>query len=131
MKNKKTFLSLLWVFTVLNYLYCDVVSLMDARLLRQYLEGNVGGMAISQGFLLGASVLMEISIVMVLLSAILPEKSNRWANFAAGIITSLVQIATLLMGKPAPYYLFFSVIEISTTVYITWVAWKWRPENAA
>lgn len=129
MKDKKSLLSLLWVFTLLNYLYCDVVSLMDARLLRQYLDGNVGGMEISQGFLFGASVLMEISILMLLLSAILPEKLNRRANIAAGVVTTIVQAATLLMGKPAPYYLFFSLIEISTTLYITWLAWTWLPNN--
>jgi hypothetical protein len=37
-----------------------------------------------------------------------------------------VQSATLFVGVPAPYYLFFSVIEIATTVLIVWFAWNWR-----
>lgn len=126
MPNKQTVLSTCWIFTVLNYLYCDVLSLMDAHLLRQYFEGNVGGMAITQEFLLGASVLMEISISMVLLSRILPYKSNRIASIAAGFITTAVQALTLFMGRPANYYLFFSVIEISTTTFILLSAWRWR-----
>jgi Family of unknown function (DUF6326) len=41
----------LWIFASLNYLYCDVVSLMDSNLLRQYLTGTVNGLEIDRGFL--------------------------------------------------------------------------------
>jgi asparagine N-glycosylation enzyme membrane subunit Stt3 len=99
---------------------------MDANLLRQYFTGTVGGMQMTQGFLLGASVLMEISIAMVLLSRVLKYRLNRLFNIIAGIITTVVQIATLLMGKPTMYYIFFSVIEISCTAFIVWYAWTWR-----
>lgn len=117
--------SVIWIFVVLNYLYCDVVSLMDPVLLNQYITGIVGGMQITPGFLLAAAVLMEISISMVLLSRILDYRANRCANIIAGTITTLIQAATLFAGTPASYYLFFSVIEISSTAYIVWYAWKW------
>lgn len=118
-------LSALWVFAVLNYLYCDVVSLMDSHLLGQFLAGQVEGMEINQGFLLAASVLMEISISMVLLSLLLPHRFNRWANIAAGTIMTLVQAGTLI-GSPTPYYVFFSAIEIATTMSVIWLAWSWK-----
>ena len=124
--NRKMLLSTLWIFAVLNYLYCDVASLMDSSLLKQYLAGNVGGMEINEGFLLAAGILMEISISMVLISRITPYKVNRNLNILAGIITTLVQAATLIFSKPTMYYLFFSVIEISTTAAIIWLAWTWR-----
>jgi hypothetical protein len=124
--NKKAFLSTLWIFAVLNYLYCDVASLMDSDLLRQYLSGIVGGMEISQGFLLAAGVLMEVSISMVLLSKILPYRANRWANIGAGIFTTVIQTMTLFAGALSMYYLFFSIIEIGCTTFITWYAWNWR-----
>ena len=38
MKGK---LSTLWLFATLNYLYCDVVTLMDPHLLKAFLAGNV------------------------------------------------------------------------------------------
>lgn len=124
--NRKMLLSTLWIFAVLNYLYCDVASLMDSSLLKQYLAGNVGGMEINEGFLLAAGILMEISISMVLISRITPYKANRFLNIIAGIITTAVQTATLLFDKPSMYYLFFSIIEISTTAAIVWLAWNWR-----
>jgi Family of unknown function (DUF6326) len=39
----------------------------------------------AQVFLLGAGVLIEISIVMILLSRILKCRANRWANMIAVI----------------------------------------------
>jgi hypothetical protein len=123
-------LSTLWIFVGLNYLYCYVVSLMDPELLPLYLRGNVNGLELTPGFLLGAGILVEIFIAMVLLSRVLPYRTNRWANIAAGTIMTAVQSATLFVGVPAPYYLFFSVIEIATTVLIVWFAWNW-PESVA
>ena len=82
-------------------------------------------MKITQEFLLGASILMEIPIAMILLSRILKYKANRWANIIAGTIMTLSQVASLTVAKPTIYYAFFSIIEITTTIYIVWTAWKW------
>ncbi len=124
--DRKIILSTLWIFAVLNYLYCDVVSFMDSNLLKQYLTGKVGGIQLSEGFLLVGSILMEISIAMILLSRIAKYKENRLINIIAGVITTIVQIISLLTGKPTMYYIFFSVIEISTTAFIIWYAWSWK-----
>lgn len=124
--DMKSKLSTLWIFVALNYLYCDIVSLMDPELLPLYLRGNINGLELTPAFLLGAGILVEIFIAMVLLSRVLPYRANRWANIAAGTIMTAVQSATLFVGTPAPYYLFFSVIEIATTVLIVWLAWNWR-----
>lgn len=124
--DMKSKLSTLWIFVALNYLYCDIVSLMDPELLPLYLRGNVNGLELTPAFLLGAGILVEIFIAMVLLSRVLPYGANRWANIAAGTLMTAVQAATLFVGVPAPYYLFFSVIEIATTVLIVWLAWNWR-----
>jgi len=77
MKDRKAILSTLWIFVMFNYLYCDVMSLMDPEFLKKYMTGNVGGVHVTQGFLLGAAVLMEIPIAMVLLSRVLGYKANR------------------------------------------------------
>jgi len=124
--DRKVLISTLWIFAALNYLYCDVVSLMDSELLKQYLSGKVNGMVFTQGFLLGATILVEIPIAMVLLSRVLNYKLNRWANIIAGAIMTPVQAASLFAGKPAMYYVFCSVLEIAATGMIVWFAWNWR-----
>lgn len=120
-------LSTLWIFVMFNYLYCDVLALMDAESLKGFLNGNVGGIEVTQGFLLSASILMEIPMAMVLLSRVLNYRANRWANIIAGTLMTVVQISSLFFGSsPTAFYLFFSVIEISCTAFIVWYAWKSR-----
>ena len=120
----RTKLATLWIFATLNYLYCDVVTLMDPTRLKGFLAGSVGGMDITQGFLLAAGVLVEIPMAMVLLSKFLPERGSRWANISAGLVMTAVQLLTLVAKAPTPYYVFFSAIEIATTSAIVWLAWR-------
>ena len=124
-------LSTLWIVATLNYLYCDVVTLMDPALLKQFLAGDIGSLHISQGFLLGAGILVEIPIAMVLLSRILGDRPNRIANILAGIVMTAVQVLSLVVKTPALYYVFFSVIEVACTSAIVWYAWKWRRDERA
>ena len=130
-EDRKAVLSTLWIFAVLNYLYCDLMGLMDAPVLKQYLAGTVGGMQVTQSFLLGAAVLMEIPIAMVLLSRTLGYRANRWANIGAGALMTVVQCATLFAGSgPTIYYQFFSLFEIACTLFIVWKAWTWSNPDA-
>jgi hypothetical protein len=125
LEDMRARLSTLWIFVMFNYLYCDVLGLMDPESLRGFLDGNVGGIDITQGFLLSASILMEIPMAMVLLSRVLKYRANRWANIGAGTLMTVVQFSTLFFGSsPTPFYLFFSVIEIACTSVIVWYAWK-------
>jgi hypothetical protein len=117
MKDKKVMLSTLWLFATLNYLYCDVVTVMDPV--------KHGSIQLTQGFLLGAAILVEIPIAMVLLSWILKYRANRWANIIAGTIMTAVQTLTLFVAVPTLYYVFFSAIEIACTALIVWYAWRW------
>jgi hypothetical protein len=79
----------------------------------------------TQAFLLGAGVLIEISIVMVLLSRILKYRANRWSNIIAGTFLAVVQLVTLFVRKPTLAYAFFSIIMIVATAVIVWYAWRW------
>ena len=124
MGDMRSKLSTLWLFATLNYLYCDVVALMNPSLLRGFLAGQIGTIQVSQWFLLGAAILVEIPISMVLLSRVLEHRANRLANLIAGVTMTVVQLGSLLVGTPALYYLFFSVIEVACTATIVWFAWR-------
>jgi hypothetical protein len=125
-------LSTLWIFAMLNYIYADVTSLMDPKALKQVLTGYVGSLQITDGFLLGAAILMETAIAMVLLCRILPYSVNRWANIIVGILHTAAVLASMLLGStPAAYYIFFAVIEICCTLFIVGYAWLWPPQAKA
>ncbi|MCU0436761.1 MAG: DUF6326 family protein [Raineya sp.] len=128
MKNQKMLLSTLWIFVTFNYLYCDLIGLMDSKLLKQYFNGFVEGFTIDEDFLLYAGILMEIPISMIFLSRVLNPKPNAVANILAGIIKTVVMILTLLVGNFTKYYFFFACIEIATTIFITVYAFKWFQE---
>jgi hypothetical protein len=116
MRDIRVRLSTLWVFMLLNYLYCDVLGLFDPTLPKN----------LTQEALLAASFLMEIPIAMVLLSRVLKYRPNRWANVIAGAFMAVVQVSTLFVGSgPTFYYAFFSAIEIACLLFIFWTAWRW------
>ncbi|WP_437477099.1 DUF6326 family protein [Sorangium sp. So ce1014] len=130
-RDMERLLSALWVFAMFNYLYADVVGLMDSTMLAQFLRGQVDSLRITREFLLGAAVLMEIPIAMTLLSRVLPHRANRWANIVAGAVKTAVVAATLMMGPAAGYYLFFATIEIACTTLIVVLAFRWKPRPAS
>ena len=128
----KAKLSLLWLFVTLNYIYADILSLMDATVLNDILTGAVGdGVEITPAFLFFGAILMEIPIAMVVLSLVLKRRINRWANILAAAIKTAAVAGSLFVGTLALYYLFFGIVEILTTLYIIWVAWTWKTPEAA
>jgi hypothetical protein len=126
LKDMKVRLSTLWLFAMLNYLYADVMTLMDPKIQQEIASGMAGPMQMTEGFLLGAAVLMETAIAMVLLARALPYGVNRWANIVVGVLHTLSVFASLFVGgPPALYYLFFGSIEIACTLLIVWFAVRW------
>ena len=115
--NKKVLFSTLWIFVTLNYIFCDVFTLFHSESLKQLMTGEMGGMEINQEFLLAFSFLMELPMVMIVLSRILSYKPNRLANIIVASIMTIVQAATLFTADNTLHYIFFSIIEISTTAF--------------
>jgi hypothetical protein len=118
-KDRKAILSTVWIFVMFNYLYGDLAMMMFHPGAYQKI---IAGM--SEGLVLGATVLMEILIVMVLLSRILKYQANRWANIIVGVVGTAFAALTL-GGKPPAFYVFLSAIEIASTLFIIWYAWTW------
>jgi hypothetical protein len=120
-QDMKARLSALWLFVMLTYTYGDVVTLMD--------PAKHGSIKLTEGFLLGASIYMMIPISMVLFSRILKYRASRWSSIIAGTIMTVSLTLTLFVAVRTRYYIFFSVIEITTTALIVWFALKWvNPE---
>jgi threonine/homoserine/homoserine lactone efflux protein len=123
-QDPKVKLSALWLFAMLTYTYGDVVTLMDPV--------KHGSIQLTESFLLGGSIFMMIPITMVLLSRILKYKASRWTSIVAGTIMTVALTFTLFVAVPTMYYVFFTVIEITSTALIVWIAWKWRnPEGTS
>jgi predicted tellurium resistance membrane protein TerC len=100
------------------------------ELLRRMVSGDNLPFPTSQEFWLGMAIMMEIPIAMVLLSRVLEYRVNRWANIIAGLVMTLVQIGSNFVGTaPTLHYIFYSVIEIASTIFIAVYAWRWRKQD--
>jgi MFS family permease len=118
--DTKVLLSTLWIVVLFNMLKADILSL--------YIPGVFDEMARFAGdtpitqLMLGAAVMIEIAIVMILLSRLLPYKVNRWANIAASFITIVFIIGG---GATYPHYIFIATVEVVCLLLIAWNAWRW------
>jgi len=109
-------ISLLWIVVMFTMLFADILGFM-------FPEGDEPGFEITQGIFLIFAMLLEIPIIMILLSRILPRKINRWANIFANLIT----IAFVIGGGSALlHYYFFATVETICMLMIIWYAWKWK-----
>src|SRR5215831_10207134 len=132
MHDTKERLSLFWIFTLLNYLYADVLALFA------FVGSPNSAPHLPQWALLGSAVLMEIPIAMILACRLLPFRANRLANIIAGAIVTLVNgfltfVPPLVgWGRPPAFaeYLFFATIETVATSVIIWQAWTWSGVEA-
>ena len=70
-KNRRIIYSSLWVFASLNYLYCDLVGIMDKNMLLQYQAGVIDGIEITPKFLTFAAAYMQIALANVFLPQII------------------------------------------------------------
>lgn len=120
-------LSKLWIFLSLNYILSDLLSNMEMSVIRGLLEGNIGGIPMTQGFLLLAGISLEIPFLMVVLSSVLPYKTNRRINIGASILMIIYQLASFFIGSDITlHYMFFSAVEILGNLLILTIALSWK-----
>ena len=124
LEDVKTKLSALWIAVMLLYIYADILSLFRPGQIEEMTDGLMGPVAVTQGSLVVASLLMIIPAVMVFLSLTLKSGVNRWTNIALGVLYTLVNIGNLI-GESWAYYISFGVVEIVLTLLIVWYAWTW------
>lgn len=117
-------LSTMWVFVMLNMIFADILSFLSPGFLEDVGTGYAGGVQISDALLLGAAVVAELAIAMVVLSRYLSYRANRLANIVVALVTATYVVAG---GSTAPHYMFFAAIEIVCCAAIVWFAWRWRP----
>lgn len=118
--DRRVLLSTLWIVVMINMLKADILSL--------YIPGAADELVRFAGetpipqLMLGAAVIMEIAIVMIVLSRVLPQRVNRWAN----IIVAVLMIAFVAGGGSTyPHYIFIAAVEVVCLLLIIWLAWRW------
>ncbi len=113
-------LAFIWGALMLTYLLGDVLRIFSG----DYQGGKINGMQITQGMWLGISILMVIPIVMIVLTLLLGQPVNRWANIIVAIFFFIFNIIGL-PTYPSAYDKFLIVVSLIWNVLTVWLAWNW------
>jgi hypothetical protein len=115
-------LSALWVAVEFLYQQGDTQRIYSGDFKPGELD--FGGM-ISPGMLwMISAITMTIPVIMIILSLILPQNANRWAN----IIVAIFFFGYSLLGigrYPGAYDKFLLAVSMVANALTAWYAWKW------
>jgi hypothetical protein len=126
--NVKIKLSALWVTLMLFYIYADILGFYTPGNIEKIMLGEIGGIQITEGFLLIMAIWMAIPSVMVFLSLTLKANVNRWVNIIVAVLSIVALAATFLVGEFSMRYTVQAIVEAVMIVLIVWYAWMW-PKN--
>ena len=130
MEDAKIRLVVLWLFiagamsanTILYFIVPGVIDEIRA--------GETLGMQVGQELILAMGIIyFWIPLVMAVLSVILKDKVNHWANIIIGIFYPCFILFELSMNITTVAYPFTILMDVSVIVaaaLIVWYAWKWK-----
>jgi Family of unknown function (DUF6326) len=115
-------MSTLWIVVLFSMVFADVLSFITPGF------QETGSVHVTQELLLVFAILLEVPILMVFLSRVLPHRANRVANIVAGVVTIVFTIGG---GSLYLHYVFFAAVEVVCMALIIRYAWQWRaPERS-
>jgi len=125
--DTKVLLSTLWIVVMINMLKADILSLFIPGALDEVAKTSVSVGASIHQLMLGAAIIGQLAVAMIILSRVLKYSLNRWVN----IVVSLVIIAYIWGGMASyPHYIFIATVETLCLLLIVWFAWTWRNVEA-
>ncbi len=120
MQDVRVTLSIIWIAVMLTYLWGDVLRIFTGDVIL----GEIDGAKFTQGMALGIAVLMVTPILMVVLSLVLPQNVNRWANIIVAGFWFLFNLAGLRTYS-GHYDKFLLAVSMVFNMITVWYAWKW------
>jgi len=121
--DTKALLSTLWIVVMINMLKADILSLFIPGAADEVAKTAASAGASIHQLMLGAAIIGQLAIAMIILSRVLKYSLNRWVNIVVGIVI----IAYIWGGMASyPHYIFIASVETLCLLLIFWFAWKWR-----
>ena len=121
-------LSALWTSVMFCYIYADYFGLYVPGKLQGMLAGKMAPLGqVTQGVLVGTSVMLAIPAVMIFLSLALKPGLSRWLNIVFGALYTAIILITMWDWA---FYIFYGIIEVVLTSLVVWYALKWPRREA-
>jgi Family of unknown function (DUF6326) len=128
--NVKLVLSALWIATLFVFAYFDLFAFFREDVLRAGLDGEMAGMAVTQGLLTAALLYILVPSLMVVLSLVLKPRVNRVTTVAVSLLYA-VTVGASCIGETWAYYFLGSAVEVVLLLAIARTAWKWPRQDVA
>jgi hypothetical protein len=120
--EKKALLSALWMFVLLNFIFRDLHEIVKAEFLADALNGIYDGREVTEAMFLLGGIIVEVPIMMMLMSWVLPLRANRRANVIVAPLFGLI-----LIGAPGDLDDYFHIgLMMIALAIIVWQAWSWE-----
>lgn len=117
-------LAALWASTMFLYVYVDIFALFKPGTIDDILVGRVWEFDISQGWALGALVMMAIPSLMVFLSLVLPPRAARRTSLVIGSLFLLISLGNAV-GETWVFYWVGAIAEAVLLSLVIRYAWTW------
>ncbi len=118
MLDTRIILAGVWVALMLTYLLGDVLRICSGDFARMQ------NIQFTPGMWLGIAVLMLIPILMVVLSLVLPQPIDRWANIIVAVFFFLFNLVGL-PTYPSAYDKFLISVGLVFNGVTVLTAWNW------
>ena len=127
MIDTKGLLSTLWIVVMINMLKADILSLFIPGSAEEVASTAASTGASIPQLMLGAAIMGQLAIAMIVLSRVLKYGINRWVNIVVGIVI----IAYIWGGMASyPHYIFIATVETLCLLLVVGFAWMWRNVEA-
>ena len=126
-QDKKTILSILWVFVMFCIAYADIIGFIEPGTLEKIINGNVG-FTLTPVIIVMISLIQALPIAMIVISRLFRRGVNRWLNIAVSVLTLLYVLGG--GNWESASYLVFATVEVASILVIIWQAWTWRSDEA-
>ena len=120
MEDMQIKLSIIWVALMLTYLLGDVLRIFSG----DFKAGEIQGVMVSKNMWFGIAVVMVIPIVMSVLTLVLGQPVNRWANIGVAAFFFIFNVIGL-PTYPSAYDKFLIVVGLGFNIMTIWQAWQW------
>ncbi|MDJ0628058.1 MAG: DUF6326 family protein [Rhodobacter sp.] len=86
-------LSALWTTVLINALLRDAHEILRPGFLHEVMGGTLNGTVLSDGLFVGAALILQIPVMLVALTHILPLRGALWINLVAAPLVGLTIVA--------------------------------------
>jgi hypothetical protein len=117
-------LAALWTSVLFLMISADYFELYLPYKLPSMLEGRMGPLGpVTEGVMVGVTVLMSVPSVLVALSLLLPAALARWMNLI--LAAAYIAITVMVIQGAWRFYVLFGVLEIALLAAVMVLAWRW------